>query len=292
MTVMKDKLIKAVADKKNDIKLFVWKFPKKADKTQEEIKLVEGTPEQLISFYKHCQSMLYSDDKVNPGRYTLLNLINEQRRKCNVELYPRRLEDGSLCRDGQPYPRYLYFQDIRSFIDQNKEKFEGEDWKSLSISAVTGDMPREYKRISSNEVMDGCLDQLGVLSTKHITFSFILNLGICLTNAELKEFDEKDKDGKTRSKLEVIKERLGLKDSIRLMVKDGGLTYKEFRAMINLKTKVKYSELTPDQLVTLRNKVLFRLEKEVQYHISQWEDRIRQIKLVCKAKNIELPEMD
>ena len=37
MTVMKDKLIKAVADKKNDINLFVWKFPKKADKTQEEI---------------------------------------------------------------------------------------------------------------------------------------------------------------------------------------------------------------------------------------------------------------
>ena len=115
MTVMKDKLIKAVADKKNDINLFVWKFPKKADKTQEEIKLVEATPEQLISFYKHCQSMLYSDDKVNPGRYTLLNLINEQRRKCNVELYLRQLEDGSLCRDGQPYPRYLYFQDIEQF---------------------------------------------------------------------------------------------------------------------------------------------------------------------------------
>ena len=57
--------------------------------------------------------------------------------------------------------------------------------------------------------------------------------------------------------------------------------------MINLKPK-KYSALTTDQLVTLRNKVLFKLENEVKFHISQWEERIRQIELVAQTRGISL----
>ena len=59
--------------------------------------------------------------------------------------------------------------------------------------------------------------------------------------------------------------------------------------MLNLRAK-KYSELTTDQLVTLRNKVLFRLEQEVNYHITSWEERIRQIKMVAESKGITLHE--
>ena len=124
---------------------------------------------------------------------------------------------------------------------------------------------------------------------KHITFSFILNMGVYLTPTEMKEFDEKDKDGNTRSKLEVIKERLGIKPSVRLTVKPTGLNFSELRAMVNLKSK-KYSDLTTDQLTVLRNKVLFRLENEVMFHIEQWEERMRQIELVAKEKGIELSE--
>jgi AAA+ superfamily predicted ATPase len=57
--------------------------------------------------------------------------------------------------------------------------------------------------------------------------------------------------------------------------------------MVKLKSK-KYSELTTDQLTLLRNKILFRLEDEVEFHISQWEERIEQIKKVAQVRGIEL----
>ena len=57
--------------------------------------------------------------------------------------------------------------------------------------------------------------------------------------------------------------------------------------MVNLKPK-KYSDLTTDQLTVLRNKVLFRLEDEVQFHIEQWQERMRQIELVANERGITL----
>lgn len=287
MTVIKDKLMEAIESKNNDVKNFVWKLARKSDGTQEEIKLVDATPEQLNTFYAHCKSMLYSMDKTNPGRYTLLDIINEQRKNCNIELFLRKLESGELCADKKPYPRHLYFQDLRAYLNMNKEQFPEKELNNISISACAKDLPREFERISINDVLTACLNGLGWFDNKHITFSFILNMGIYLTPTELKEFDEKDKDGNTRSKLEVIKERLGLKNTVRLTVKPSGLNYNELRAMISLHPK-NYSELTTDQLVTLRNKVLFRLENEVNYHISQWENRMSQIEKVAETKGITL----
>lgn len=284
---MREKLTEAINAKNNDVNTFVWKLARKNDGTQEEIKLMDATPEQLNKFYKHCNSMLNSTDKLNPGRNVLLNIINEQREKCNIELFLRKLENGSICADGKGYPRYLYLKDLREFINKNKDQFPADELKNISIAACTNGLPREFERISINDVMDGCLDQLNYFDNKHITFSFILNLGVYLTPEEMKEFDLKDADGKTCSKLEVVKELLNINPSVRLIVKPSGLNFKELRAMINLRPK-KYSELTTDQLVTLRNKVLFKLENEVKYHISQWEERIRQIKMVADARNITL----
>lgn len=288
MTMLKDKFIEAVNVKNNDVKSFVWKKARKSDGTQEEIKLIDATPEELNQFYNHCHSMLYSEDKTNPGRYVLLDIIKEQREKCNVEIYLRKLKDGSILADGKGYPRHLYCQDVLSCLSKNRGVFPQDKLKELSISLVTGGLPREFERLSIASVIDGCLDTLGYFDNKHITFSFILNLGIFLTSEEMKEFSEKDKDGNPRSKLEVIKERLNIKPSVRLIVKPTGLNYTELRAMLNLNRPKKYSELTTDQLITLRNKVLFRLEQEVNFHIDQWEERIRQIELVAEAKGISL----
>ena len=285
--MMKEKLTAAIEAKNNDIKSFVWKLAKNTDGVQEEIRLVDATPEQLNQFYKHCQSMLYSTDKLNPGRYTLLNIIEEQRRKCTVEIFLRKLESGSICADKQPYPRFLYLQDLRAYMNAHKNEFPTNELDNISIATCTGGLPREFERISISEVLDGALDKLGTFDNKHITFSFILNMGVYLTPVEMKEFDEKDKDGNTRSKLEVLKERLGIKDTVRLIVKPTGLNYNELRAMINLKAK-KYSDLTTDQLTVLRNKVLFILENEVMYHIEQWETRVKQIEKVAESRNIEL----
>ncbi len=284
---MKEKLTAAIEAKNNDIKSFVWKLAKNTDGVQEEIRLVDATPEQLNQFYKHCQSMLYSTDKLNPGRYTLLNIIEEQRRKCTVEIFLRKLESGSICADKQPYPRFLYLQDLRAYMNAHKSEFPTNELDNISIATCTGGLPREFERISISEVLDGALDKLGTFDNKHITFSFILNMGVYLTPTEMKEFDEKDKDGNTRSKLEVLKERLGIKNTVRLIVKPTGLNYNELRAMINLKAK-KYSDLTTDQLTVLRNKVLFILENEVMYHIEQWETRAKQIEKIAESRNIEL----
>lgn len=287
MTVLKEKLIQAMEAKNNDMNSFIWKMPRKSDGTQEEIKLVDATPEQLQKFYDHCQSMLYSTDKQNPGRYTLLKIIGEQRRKCNVELFLRKLETGAICADGKPYPRHLYLQDIRAYMNAHKDQFPTNELNEISIASCTGGLPREFERISINEVLDGCLDQIGYFDNKHITFSFILNMGVYLTPEEMNEFDEKDKDGNPRSKLELIKERLNIKNTVRLTVKPTGLNFSELRAMVTLKPK-KYSELTTDQLTVLRNKVLFKLENEVQFHIEQWENREKEIEKVAESKGITL----
>lgn len=288
MNSIKEQLTQAIEAKNNDINTFVWKLARKSDGKQDEIKLVDATPEQLQKFYSHCQAMLYNEDENNPGRYVLLNIIEEQRRKCNVEIFLRKLESGSLCADNEPYPRHLYLQDLRFYMHSHPDDFPANELKNISIAACTGGLPKEFKRISIDEVMDGCLDNLGWMSVKHITFSFILNLGVYLTPEEMKEMDEKDAEGKTRSKLEVIKERLGIKQSVRLTVKPTGLSFKELRALtINFRTK-KYSELTTDQLTVLRNKVLFKLEDEVRFHISQWEAKIKEIELVAQSKGISL----
>ena len=287
MTMLRDKLTEAINARNNDVKTFVWKLARKQDGTQEEIRLMDATPEQLNKFYKHCDSMLNSTDKLNPGRKVLLGIINEQREKCNVEMFLRKLETGAICADGKGYPRYLYLQDLRAFIDAHRDQFPANELKNISIATCTSGLPREFERISIDSVLSACLDTLGYFDNKHITFSFILNLGVYLTPAEMKEFTEKDKDGNTRSKLEVIKERLNINPSVRLTVKSSGLNFTELRAMIGLRPK-KYSELTTDQLATLRNKVLFRLENEVMFHIEQWEERIRQIELVAQARGITL----
>lgn len=287
MSIMKEKLTEAINAKENDVKSFVWKFARNSEGVQEQIKLVDATNEQLQTFYDHCHSMLYSTNKVNPGRYTLLNIIKEQRDKCNIELFMRKMELGSISADGKGYPKFMYWQNILDFKQKNAEYFANNDFKTSKISLFTGRLPREFEDITIGEVMESCLDQLGIFSNKHITFSFILSLGVCLTPEELKEFNEKDEQGNKRSKLELIKERLGLKNNIKLTVKSEGLSYNELRAMFNLKTK-RYSELTTDQLTVLRNKVLFRLQNEINFHIESWEKKIAELEKVAAMRNITL----
>lgn len=286
--ILKEKLTEAINAKNNDIKSFVWKFKKQSDGTQPEILLIDATPEQLKSFYDQCNSMLYNTDKKCPGRYILLDLIREQRDKCNIELFLRKIESGSITADGRGYPKFMYWQSILDFKKRNPDYFIEHDFESTPISICTGKLPREFENISIGSVMNACLDQLGTFDNSHITFNFILKMGICLTPEELKEFTEKDEKGNKKSKLELIKSRLGIKNTVKLIVKPGGLNFSEFRAMVNLRRFKKYSELTTDQLTVLRNKVLFKLEQEVYYHISQWEERLSEIKKVAESRGISL----
>lgn len=302
MTVIGDKFVEAMNAKSNDIKTFVWRGAKQivnGEKVQTEIRLVDATPEQLNTFYAHCKSMLYSNDKVNPGRYVLLDLIKEQRAKCNAELYLRYLEDGNSENGRLRYPRFQYLQDLKEFLDINKEVLPREVWGKTLITEATSGIPAEFTDLSIDLVLDACLDTLGRFEKKHITLNFITKMGLWFEPQEMKDLSEKDETtGKTRDRLEVIKERLNLKNvEVRfnpskpnapyLKLDPKGLSYCEFRAIVSLKSK-KYSALTTDQLMVLRNKVLFRLEEEVAFHASQWETRMEQIRKVAESKGIKI----
>lgn len=302
MTVIADKFAEAMNAKNNDIKNFIWKGAKRivnGEKVQSEIRLVDATPEQLCEFYAHCKSMLYSEDKINPGRYVLLDIIRDQRTKCNAELFLRYLEGGNAENGRVRYPRFTYLQALRDFLNMNKEALPKEVWPETSITVATNGIPEEFANLTIETVLDACLDILGVFEKKHITTNFLTKLGLWFEPQEMKDLTEKDPEtGKNRDRLEVIKERLNLKNvdikpnpnrpsAPYLRLNPKGLNYSEFRSMVTLKSK-KYSDMTTDQLVTLRDKVLFHLEDEVSFHASQWETRMKQIEKVADSKGIKL----
>lgn len=278
---MKEKLAAAIAKKNNDINTFIWKGRKvevNGQLVQEEKRLVDCSEERLRTFYNHCESMLYNDSKEYPGRYVLLDIIKDQRERCNAELFLRWLEQE------RSVPRYTFLASLRVFLDNNK----GIDTKEVFISeALVGDCPTEFARLPIDVVLEGCLDKLGKFNKQHITLTFILKQGLWFTQQESKDLTEKTATGEFREKADVAKERLGLKPSVNLYMTPKGLSFTQLRAMVNLKSK-KYSELTTPQLETLRNRILFSLEDEVKFHISQWETRKNQIKMVCDAKGFTL----
>ena len=278
---MKEKLAAAIAKKNNDINTFIWKGRKvevNGQLVQEEKRLVDCSEEELRTFYNHCESMLYNDSKEFPGRYVLLDIIKDQRERCNAELFLRWLEQE------RSVPRYTFLASLRVFLDNNK----GIDTKEVFISeALVGECPTEFARLPIDVVLEGCLDKLGKFNKQHITLTFILKQGLRFTQQESKDLTEKTATGEFREKADVAKERLGLKPSVNLYMTPKGLSFTQLRAMVNLKSK-KYSELTTPQLETLRNRILFSLEDEVKFHISQWETRKNQIKMVCDAKGFTL----
>lgn len=112
--------------------------------------------------------------------------------------------------------------------------------------------------------------------------------GVWFTPEEMKDLTIKDEEtGEVRDRLEVVKENLALGNNIPLKVTPKGLTYSQLRAMTTLKSK-KYSELTTEQLKTLRNRILFALRDDCKFHIKQWETRMKQLEMVAESKGFML----
>lgn len=289
MGVLGEKLQEAL----NSIDGYIWKGPKRevaGEVMQPTIKLMDATEEQLNKFYDHCLSMLYNTDRKNPGRYVLLKMVKEQQAKCNVELFIRYVEGKYLNSSGRPlYSRHLYYMDLKELLDNNLDVLPKEKYSEVTIDNVTSDaeFPAEFRDITIEQVRDACLDSLGIFDRTHLSLNFITKLGIWFTPQEREDLKEYDSKGQLIDRLVTIKHRHNLSDKVRLKTNQAGLTYAELRAMLNLRTK-KYSELTTDQLVLLRNKILFRFIEEVENHIVQWETRISQIEEVCKVRGIEL----
>ena len=156
------------------------------------------------------------------------------------------------------------------------------------MDLVFSNIPREFENIPLNLIIDGCLDRLGVFNKKHITRSFILKQGIWLTPAESKELTEYDQNGKMLDRLDLIRFRLSIKDIEYLGINPRGINYTQMRALLNIKPNKKYSDLTTVQLDTLRNRLLFSLERTVSGHIVGWEKRMEEIELVAEHKGFKL----
>ena len=221
MTIIRERLEEAMASKKIDVKNFIWKGEKKEINgvmTQEEIRLIDADEKQLNKFYNHCMSMLYNQDKQNPGRYLLLDIIKDQIARCNCELFLRWLEQE------KGKPRFTFLSDVRTILDNNKENIP--DTTNIPISTIVGGCPDEFKEIPISLIIDGCIDRLGYFNKQHITLSFILKQGLWFTQQELKDLTEKNEDGTTKDRVEVVKERLGLiKPGINPYITPKGLNF-------------------------------------------------------------------
>ena len=292
MTSLKDKYVAALEAKSNDINSSIWKGPKEnidGQKIQREIRLVDATDDQLKGFFDHCISMLYSNDSVNPGRFVLIERIQEDREKCNTELYLRYLENTYLSDPSRArYLRFQYLQDMRKWLSRNTAEIPQSSYYDTPISAIIDNVPDEFARLSIGMVMDGCLDNLGRNLKKPITLNFILSLGVWFDADEIKDLSEKDPvTGKMKNRLDVVRERLQLKNNVSLKIDPNGLNYNELRAMLKLRS-CRFSDLTTDQLLVLRNKVLFRLEDSCAENAEIWIEKIKEILKTAEARNLDL----
>jgi hypothetical protein len=270
---------------------YIWKKEKQkfgGETYQESIKLVDCTQDQLQEFYNHCKIMLYNDNRNHPGRFMLLKTIADQRNRCGVELFLRYLEKDKLL------TRFTFMESIRSFININRDAYEQmkkynaeNNLGPLTVEFVASGCDDKYKNLPLDLVIDGALDRLGKFNKAHLTLTFILKQGVWFTPQEEKELSVKDANGRHKDKIQVVKERLNLRQDSSVFITPKGLSFSQLRAMINLTSK-KYSELTTEQLSTLRYRMLFALEDRVQLHITQWTNRINQITEVAEYKGYEI----
>lgn len=281
-----DALQQALNSKKaTDYSSFIWKGGKMkvGDKfVQNSEKMEEMSDSRLKECYDHCEKMLYSEDPKHLGRYNVLDEITEQSNKCNVELLLRYYENTYLHSETRSdIKRKTLWFSLRQLLENNKEIT---DWTTVPITQVTSDLPSEFHDINISDVLDGCLDYLGSLDKQHLTMTFITKMGLWFNKAEESEL----KGINNSEKLRQAKERLHLPEKLVLKFSDKGLSFHEMRAMLILPKKQKYADMTNEQLVTLRNKVLPRLQRQIDGHIFSWERLQRQLSLIAKTRGIDL----
>lgn len=268
------KLKKAITAKDNDINSLVWK-----DKTGVNIRLMDISQNELKQYHRHCEQMLTNRDIYKPGKLVIRENIQKCWDSCNAELFARYLMHD--CETDIKTNK-----DLLDFINVQRKanNVDVED----SISVLFTGLPPIYEKVTVGKLMDVCFDKLDVLNKKMITDKFIIAQGIWLTDEEKQELTELEIGGKIRNRMEVIKERLCLNPDIRLRVSPTGLSFAEFRALIQLSDLPKISSLSTIALKTLRDKVLLLLDNDLDYHINKWMKIKKDIERVAEYKNWNL----
>jgi len=289
-TVLGETLQKALnnAKKTADYSAFVWKGEKRKEGTkyvQNIERMVDMSDGRLKECYKHCERMLHSENPKHLGRYNVLEEIVEECNKCNVELFLRYCENKYLSNENRSEikRRPLWFS-IRQFVE--KKKCEEENIYDKSISCLTANLPSEFNDLTINDVLDGCSGDLGSYDKQHLTMTFITKMGLWFSKAEETEL----RGMSSSEKLKWAKEKLKLPEELILRYSDKGLSFKEMKAMLSLPKKQRYSDMTNEQLVVLRDKVLLRLQRQIDGHIYSWERLQKQLSLVAEQRGFDITE--
>lgn len=202
------------------------------DKSGNDVKLVDASVEDLRKWYKHCYEMLYNVSPWNPGKFIVRENIHRTWDSCNTELFVRYILHE--CETDIKTKK-----DILDYINKQRAASE-RDILNDSIASIFNGVPPIFEKVTVNRLMDACFDKLDVLNKKMITDKFILAQGIWLTDEEKIELTEVGKDGKARNRMEVIKERLCLNPDIKLRVSPTGLSFTEFRSLVQLSSLPKF----------------------------------------------------
>lgn len=278
------------------INSYVWKDRRMSRDRQEkqvEIRMIDMTEEQLQYVYNHCKQMLYNENSKNRGRMIVLNRIAEQLDYCRAELAYRYFLSLRNEKTGEPlYSADSLMTELRNITGQVDDNFYLGDVMSV---------PSEYSKVKLKDLKEACKDALGLFDHSKITQSFLCDMGVYLSQRELKEIDtDLESYGLNPNKFTLlqkienhIKIPLNLKENQVLRINPKGLNATEFSAMINMKgykgpNACKYSDLSTNQLKALLSKVLYALEAKVQYHIKTWSKLMSQIEEVAEYKQIKL----
>ena len=282
MTDFGDTLNKAIETgkerAKTDINNLVWKYKNGTSK-----RLMDMDYDELQKCYDHCNSMLYSHAKSVPGKKVIKQILNRTYENVNAELFMRyvlhELNIDTLKTN----------KDLFDFINANKASKGIKD--SDYVTTIFSGVPTIFEKVTIDRLLSACFDKLDALNRKIISDKFIVSQGIWLTNEEKEDLTEYV-DGKSRDRLEVIKERLVLNNNLKLRIDRKGLTYSEFRSLVKLDQFPKVSSLPTTTLKLLRDKILLLLDYDLEYHIEKWERLKSNIEKVAEKKNFVLTTSD
>ena len=263
---------------KNSYDSLVWR-----EKNGTSTKLIDASMSDLKKWYNHCYEMLNNKNVWNPGKLTIKSNINKIWDACNAELFSRYLLSENLYDFNDE--DYFKLNTKKEILDYITSVSSGYVIESLSVNNIFKDIPPIFKTVLIKDLINSCVDKLEIINKKIIPSTFIISQGIWLTKEEKLDLFEEDTNGLARNRLDVIKERLGIYDNVQLRVRSKGLNYSEFRAMIQMPDLAKISTLPSITLITLRDKILYLLEVNLNYHIDKWTKLLESISSVIEYQD-------
>jgi len=264
----------AIEKKQNAIDNLVWR-----NSNGTNVKLVDMSENDLIKAYNHCKSMLYSTNRYSPGKYQVRKNIWSMYENCNAELLLRYIlnvcEISELKTNKNIVDLVNIYRADKHIKDNDK------------VTVIFEHLPTMFENVTIEKLVRACLDSLEPFNKGLVSNEFIISEGIWFTDSERKDLTEYNEDWTLRNRLDVMKERLFLKD-IRLRIDPKGLSYNEFRSLIQLEPYQKFSTIPSSTLELLRDKVLLALDNNLEWHIQKWTTLLNNVKRVAEYKEIKL----